>query len=50
AQTSLSEFPVWLCKLSKLTELDLGHNNLTKLPVEFSYLENLKRLILDSNK
>ena len=50
AQTSLTQFPGWLFKPPKLSWLYRSHNNRKQRPVEFSFLENLKRLILDNNK
>ena len=48
SENNMKHFPTILCSLSLLMDLKIGHNNITRLPVQLGRLSNLKKLGLES--
>jgi hypothetical protein len=48
--TELDVIPEEILKLKHLKTLDIGHNNFSLLPKNFSYLKQLQELYLDEDK
>ncbi|TKS75114.1 PH domain leucine-rich repeat-containing protein phosphatase 1 [Collichthys lucidus] len=49
SNNALSEFPLALCDISSLTELNLSGNRLSSLPADVRSMHNLQTLLLDGN-
>lgn len=46
----LDQFPLFLCKLRSLVDLDLSFNNIANIPEDIGNLKNLEKLLITNNR